>query len=228
VEVKELLQVALVLQARQKRKVSRTPPLNRQTPPNPKDIIRETLALAEQSYDQLEGDWQQWLEVARRYEHKVPSQDRADIRHDIMLELHRARQRDNKPLPLLRAYRIASLMIALYWRDRVKREVKVCVYSGLPTEPHCASCKRHRGGSCPYLALRPVESLDQLPTDYLDTVADDKAIDLDLRIDASTWLLGCPMRLIEIASKRLDGKPLANRDRMYLSRYRKQTQKTLF
>ena len=71
-ENKERLQVALVLEARKRHKVNRTPPLNRQTPPSPKEIIGESLALAEASYDQLDGEWHDWLEVARKYEHKVP------------------------------------------------------------------------------------------------------------------------------------------------------------
>jgi len=151
----------------------------------------ELKSLAEQSYQKLEGEWQEWLEVAKRYEYKVPSQDRLDIRHDIMLELHRARQRDNKPLPLLRAYRIASLTIALYWRKEKR----------LPT----------------------ILSLDE-PTAYdndmplRDAVADDTAIDLDAWLDAGAFLLGCPMRLIEIATKRKDGIPLNERDRRYFNR----------
>ena len=158
--------------------------------------------LAEQSYNRLEGEWLEWLEVAKKYEYKVPSQDRLDIRHDIILELYRARQRDNKPLPLLRAYRIASLMVALYWRKEKR----------LPT----------------------ILSLDEPITDFegneirlRDTVADDKAIDLDLWLDAKTFRLGCPMRLIEIATKKVNGIPLATKDRMYLMRYRQQEQKRL-
>jgi hypothetical protein len=127
-------------------------------------------------------------------------------------------------------------MVALYWRDRIKREVKVCVYSGLPTEPHCVSC-RHKPttGICAYLAIRPIESLDQPTTDLegnecrlLDTVADDKAIDINEWLDTKTFLLGCPMRLIEIAHKRLDGEPLDHKDREYLRRFRLKSQKRLF
>jgi len=153
----------------------------------------EIKSLAEQSYSRLEGEWQEWLGVARRYEYKVPSQDRLDIRHDIMLELHRARQRDNKPLPLLRAYRIASLTIALYWRKEKR----------LPT----------------ILSLdEPTTAYDGNEIRLRDTIADDTAIDLDAWLDAEAFLLGCPMRLIEIATKRKDGIPLNERDRRYFNR----------
>jgi len=163
----------------------------------------EALTQIEQSYDQLDGEWREWLQVARRYERKVPTPERYDMRHTILVELARARDRDKEPIPLLRAYRIASLTVALYWRQ-LKRQ---------PT----------------------ILSLDQPVSDYegnevtlLDTIADDSAIDLDAWLDAKTWLLGCPMRLVEIARKRQDGKPLNDGDRQYLSRYRRKEQKRLF
>ena len=166
------------------------------------ELTQEIEAIARQSYDQLDGEWRDWLEVARKYEFKVPYQDRSDIRHDIILELHRARLRDGEPIPLLRAYRIASLMVALYWRKANR----------IPT----------------------MLSLDEPTTDYegnearlFDTIADDNAIDLDAYLDANTWLRGCPIRLIEIATKKLEGKALTARDRMYISRYRRQEQKNL-
>jgi len=200
--------------------------------------IAEINAIAEQSYNRLDGEWLEWLEVARKYEHKVPSQERLDIRHTIILELYHARQRDGNPLPLLRAYRIASLTVALYWRQRNKPLVRVCVISGIAKEPNNAECgfsdKPARCRDCPFLAVRPIQSLDTEYEDMegnkvrlLETVADDKAIDLVAKLDASTFLLGCPMRLIEIATKKLDGKALNVKDRMYLSRFRRQEQKRL-
>ena len=156
----------------------------------------------EQGYDGLEGEWLEWLEVARTYEGKVPRQDRLDIRHDIILELHRARERDKKPLPPLRAYKIASLMVALYWR-RLKRQ---------PT----------------LLSLdEPVSDYEGNEVRLLDTIADDKALDLAEWLDAKTWLAGCPMRLVEIATKKLDRKPLSKADQKYLERYRAKTQLSL-
>ena len=191
------------------------------------ELVAETNAIAELSYNQLDGEWLEWLEVAKRYEHKVPSQDRYDMRHIILLELAKARQRDGKPIPTLRAYRIASLMVALYWRERIKREVKVCIYSGLPTEPHCASCRHNQHKPCPYLALRPIQSLDsEVETGEGDTVAlketvaDDHAIDLDAWQEAKTFLLGCPMRLVQIANKRVRGIPLNDTDQRYFTRQR--------
>lgn len=195
-----------------------------------RDTSRAEHQRIEQSYNQLAGEWLEWLEVARKYESKVPSQDRYDVRHDILIELARARARDCQPIPLLRAYRIASLTVALYWRLRLKREAKVCVYNGIATEPHCANCRhKPKAHRCPYQAYRPMQSLDQPATDYdgydcqlLDTVADDNAIDsLDIgdNLDARQLLLTFPLRLVEIANKRLQGIPVDNRDKCYLQRF---------
>jgi len=193
------------------------------------ELTQELLAAAELSYDQLDGEWLDWLLIAKRYEHKVPSQDRYDIRHTIILELAKARRRDGKPIPLLRGYRIASLVVALYWREQVKHQVKVCIYDGVAKELHCQQCRYRSGAAkqCPYLALRPVQSLDDDTTDQegngvrlIETVADDHAIDLDAWLDDKKWLLGCPTRLVQIAYKRLGGIPLNSKDQRYFTRQR--------
>ena len=162
----------------------------------------EIRGVAEQSYNQLEGEWGEWLEVARKYEHKVPTQDKLDVRHNILLELYHARQRDGKPIPILRAYRIASLMVALYWRQLKRQPTMLSLEADIQ------------------LAEGEIVQLK-------DTIADDKAIDLSAWLDAKVWLLGCPMRLVQIAHKRLNGQALTNTERQYLWRFRKQEQKKL-
>ena len=163
------------------------------------EMTAESNAIAEQSYNQLDGEWGEWLGVAKAYEHRVPSQDRFDIRHNILLELAKARRRDNKPLPQLRAYRIASLTIALYWR-KVKRQ--------------------------PSLLSLNLEIDDA--TELYEVVADDHAVDLEAWLDAKTFLLGCPMRLLQIATKITHGQKLTATDSQYLWRFRKRQQKPLF
>ena len=67
------------------------------------------------SYDRLDGEWRQWYETAHRFEHKVPAQDRGDIRHNIILELALARARDeHKLFSKAMMYRIASRTVADY------------------------------------------------------------------------------------------------------------------
>ena len=154
------------------------------------------------SYDRLDGEWLTWYQVAHRFEHKVPAQDRGDTRHNIIMELARARARDGKAIPILRAYRIASLVIALYWRQETRKPTILSLDS-------------------------KVVNGDGDSIELIDTLADDKAIDLSDWIDAKTWLLGCPKRLVVIAGKRLQGITLEHKDREYLRRFRRREQKTL-
>jgi hypothetical protein len=84
-----------------------------------------------------------------------------------------ARRRDGQPILILRAYRIASLTIALYW------------------------CKEKRKPNI--LSLdHQVNIGDGDTAELMSTIADDKAIDISAWIDAKTWLLGCPIRLVQI------------------------------
>lgn len=154
------------------------------------------------SYDRLDGEWLNWYQVAHRFERKVPAQDRGDIRHNIIMELAKARARDGKPIPILRAYRIASLVVALYWRQETRKPRMLSLNS-------------------------EIANGDGDTTELIETIADDKAIDLSAWLDARTWLLGCPIRLVAIAGKRVSGIPLDAKDRDYLRRFRQKEQKRL-
>ena len=154
------------------------------------------------SYDRLDGEWLKWYQVAHRFERKVPAQDRGDIRHNIIMELAKARARDGKPIPILRAYRIASLVVALYWRQETRKPTMLSLNS-------------------------EIANGDGDTTELIETIADDKAIDLSAWLDARTWLLGCPIRLVQIAHKRANRIALNKRDQKYLERYRRQERQRL-
>lgn len=188
-------------------------------------------------YAGLTGAWASYYDVAAKYEGKIPVQDRDDWRHDTILELERAESRDGKPLPELRAYRIASLMVALYYRNLNRYQTRVCIVNGYPVEPHCRACKSHTDSKrCAWLAVRPVERLDGEVIDpegyrvkLLDTVASDKAEDMPERwYDLKKLTEALPPRLAEIAYKKIDGKALSETDRKYLYRYRQANKKALF
>ncbi len=155
------------------------------------------------SYARLDGEWALWYRTAQRFEHKVPIQDRGDIRHSIILELAMARARDgDKPFSEAMMYRIASFVVADYWR---KAKRKPTIYS-LDSD-----IDNGEGGS----------------TGIMETLADDNALDLDAWLDAKTFLLGCPNRLVQIANKKLTGMSLNNAERLYLCKWRKREQKRL-
>jgi hypothetical protein len=69
-------------------------------------------------------------------------------------------------------------------------------------------------------------------TELSELIADDKAIDLDAWLDAKTFRLGFPQRLVTIARKRQSGIPLTKTEARYLERQRqkelKKYQKALF
>jgi len=62
--------------------------------------------------------------------------------------------------------------------------------------------------------------------ELIDTLADD-SIDIEAWLERSTWELGYPKRLVEIAYKLDNGENLTATDSQYLWRYRKRTQKCL-
>ena len=184
------------------------------------------------SYDRLNGEWAQWFRTAQRFEHKVPAQDRGDIRHSIILELAMARARDgDKPFSEAMMCRVASCVVACYWRKQYK------LTNGLD----CGSCSQKQRQKCRSEDLyrqcpkaikieslsKPITDAEGNVTELGDTIADDKAIDLGAWLDARTFLLSCPNRLIGIAHKRLGGIPLNNADKLYLSKWRKRERQSL-
>ena len=151
-------------------------------------------------------DYGKYITVADRYQRKARYQDREDLNHTIILSLAQAQLRlDNNgggQLSDIAMLRIASYECQKYWRA-IKRQLTILslntdIYDG-----------------------------DGNTTELIETVADDKAIDLDAWLDARTWLLGCPRRLVQIASKRLKGIALEHKDREYLRRFRQREQKRL-
>ena len=150
-----------------------------------------------------------------------------------MLELALTRARDSsKPMSEAIQCRIAACVVADYWRTQYK------FTNGLD----CGSCCQKQRAKCKedYLfmecpkALR-IESLSQPITDANgnvtelgETIVNDQAIDLDAWVDARTFLLSFPKRLIQIANKIRNGETLTPYDRLYIHRFRKRQQKTLF
>ncbi len=150
-------------------------------------------------------DWGKYSTVADRYQRKAKYEDREDLNHTIILSLAQAQlAKDNNgggQLSDVAMLRVASYECQKYWRA-IKRQLTILslntdIYDG-----------------------------DGNTTELIDTVADDKAIDLDAWIDARTWLLGCPRRLVQIASKKVKGIALTQYERLYLYRYRQREQKS--
>lgn len=151
------------------------------------------------SYSRLTGDWLLYYTVAKRFERRIPAQDRADVRHNILLELADAQNRKGgQPLSEAMMYRIASFEVADYWRKKKR---------------------------LPDIISLDAEGPDN-DTGLASVLPDDSALDLDAWVDARTFLLSCPKRLIKIAFKKVNGLALENAERKYLCKWRQREQKT--
>jgi len=188
-------------------------------------------------YDQLKGDWGLFNKVASKFSHKARFEDREDLLHDIITTLADvARNNGHKPFTEASMYRVASVTVADYWRTQYK------FTNGLD----CGSCSKAQRRKCRkdwlYTECPKAIRLESLSKPIIDSegnltelgelIADDKAIDIVARLDANVWLLGCPKRLIEIASKLDSNIELSKQEQNYLyhfrNRYLKKHQKALF
>jgi hypothetical protein len=164
-------------------------------------------------YEQLEGDWALFYKVARYFVHKVRFEDREDFLHDLLLEMAKVKAKyevKGKPLTEAGLMRVASYEVTEYWHTLMRHRPTLLSLNG----------KADNGNG------------DGEAGEIIDFLADDKTVDLDLKLDARRFLLGCPRRLVQIAYKRYSGQELDNKERNYLKHYRnrelKKRQKALF
>jgi len=156
----------------------------------------------------MQLDWEKYMEIADKFQHKARYQDREDLRQDIIARLAEvARNNGHKPFTEGAMVRVASYTVMAYWRDLMRL-------------PDTTSLNDN------------IADGDGNTTELYQTIADDKAIDLEAWIDAKAWLVSCPERLVDIAYKRAIGKPLNQKELTYLCRYRQKElgkcQKALF
>ena len=153
-------------------------------------------------------DWQKYMEIADKFQHKARYEDREDLRQDIILRLAEvASNNGHKPFTDGAMVRVASYTVMAYWRDFMR-------------QPNIASLNEE------------IEDGEGDTVELAGTIADDNAIDLEAWRDAKSWLLGCPRRLVRIAYKKVNGLPLNRKEQTYLNHYQarqlKKQQKVLF
>ena len=151
-------------------------------------------------------DWSKYIAVADRFQYKAKHQDIEDLNHTIILSLANAQKaKDNNgggQLSDVAMLRVASYECQKYWRQQ-KRLLTIL---SLNTE---------------------IEDGDGNTTELWETLPDDKAIDIQAWVEDTTWYLGYPKRLVEIAIKLHNGENLTATDSQYLWRFRKRQQITL-
>jgi len=144
----------------------------------------------------MELDWQKYIEIADKFQHRAKPADREDLRQDIILRLAEvASDNGHKPVTEGAMVRVASYTVMAYWRDLMRKPTIFSLNSEL-------------------------DNGDGDTVELWQTLADDRAIDLEAWLDAKRWLLGCPKRLVQIAFKRYIGKPMTSKEQRYLHRYR--------
>jgi hypothetical protein len=186
-------------------------------------------------YDQLQGDWALYYKVTSYFVRHIRFEDKEDWRHDTMLEMAKVKakyQLTGKPLTEAGLMRVASYQVTEYW-TRLRR---------LTTWLDCGNCSKKQRRKCREEDLysecpkfRQLVSLnaevnsdgDGEPSELLEFIADDKAIDLDAWVDSRRILRGLPRRLVQIGYKVYCGIPLDNADKLYLGKWRKREQKRL-
>ncbi len=183
-------------------------------------------------YDHLEGKWLDYYQIASRFTDRVKAEDKEDILHTIIANLADVeRNNGHKPFTEAVMYRIASRTVADYWFNYYSFN------NGLDCK-HCSKAQRQKCRSedlyreCPKAIKlerlnQPIIDSEGHTTELGELIADDKALDLDAWVDARTFLLRFPQRLMAIAHKLDNGEALAVADRKYLCKCRKREQKVL-
>lgn len=183
-------------------------------------------------YQGLKPPFSDYYRIAKLFEHKVWLDDRQDLIQDIILDLTLAQSRQTAPLPEAMLYCIASRKVADYWFAHCR------MTAGLDCK-HCSKAQRHKCKDddlyreCPKLIK--LESLNKLVidsegnlTELGNVLADDKALDIGISLDAKLYLKRFPARLVEIAERIYNSESLNASDRQYLSRYRRSQQTNFF
>jgi len=144
----------------------------------------------------MELDWHKYTEIAKRFQSKAKPEDREDLRQNIILKLAEiASNNGHEPFTEGAMVRVASYTVMAYWRDLMRK-------------PNMLSLNDE------------LEDTEGSRAELWQTLADDKALDLEAWQDARRWLLGCPGRLIKVAVKRANGEALSETERRYFNRSR--------
>jgi hypothetical protein len=182
-------------------------------------------------YDQLPEPYLTYYKIALRFAHKALIDEREDLLHDIIIGLARTGQTlaaRGQQFTEIAQIRTAEHIKDHYWYKHY------AYHNGLDCQ-HCskaqrAKCRENWAYSDCQRAIT-LESINQPITDsegniseLAELIADDGAIDLAEWLDAKTFLIGAPIRLKTLASKRNKGEELTGAERKYLTKLRKRYQ----
>ncbi len=116
----------------------------------------------------MELDWNKYIKIANKFQYKAKPADREDLKQDIILRLAEvASNNGHEPFTEGAMVRVASYTVMAYWRDLMRKPTTLSL----------------NGDN---------DNGDGETAELWQTLADDKAIDLEAWQDAKRWLLGCP------------------------------------
>jgi len=168
---------------------------------NPHDGDGEALL-----YDSLEQPWHQWAKIARNFTYELDDQwDREDLMHNIIVRLAEVAEeyrQKGKPLTKWGCIRVARYTRLRFYHQK-KRWRKVLAVS-------LNSAVRDQDGN---------------ETEFINTLIDQKRVDLDVWIDAKSHYLKSPERVKQAIRKLLtngdgDGHRLSGYDWKLIRQFR--------
>ena len=155
------------------------------------------------SYDKLEEPWRQWAKIARNLTYQLDDhQDREDLMHNIivrLVEVAEEYRQKGKPLTKWGCIRVAQYTRLRFYhqKKRWKRVSSVSLNSMVQDE-------------------------DGYEAEMIQTLVDQKRIDLDAWLDAKTHYLNSPKRVRQAIRKLLedDWRTLSGYDWKLIKRFR--------
>ena len=157
-------------------------------------------------YNRLEQPWHDWARMARSFAYQVDGQDREDLMHNIIVRLAEVAEeyrQKGKPLTKGGCIRVAQYTRLRFYhqKKRWKRVFTVSLNS-------------------------PVRDDDGNETELINTLADQKRVDLDALIDAKSHYLNSPERVKQAIRKLLrgdgDGHRLSGYDWKLIREFRRE------
>ena len=160
------------------------------------------------SYDRLEQPWRDWARIARNFSYQLDNhQDREDLMHNIIVRLAEVAEeyrQKGKPLTKWGSIRVAQYTRLRFYhqKKRWRRVFSVSLNS-------------------------PVRDDDGNETELINTLADQKRVDLDALIDAKSHYLKSPERVKQAIRKLLnngdgDGHRLSGYDWKLIRQFRRE------
>jgi len=180
-------------------------------------------------YDHLPEPYLTYYKIALRFGHKALLDEQDDLLHDIIEGL--ARVAKDRTLSEAAMYRLAEHIKDHYWYKHYSYHNGMdCQHCSKAQRAKCrvnwAYCSCHRAITLESINQPIIDSEGNI-TELAELIADDKALDIDEWLDAKIFLMGAPIRLKAVATKRSKGDTLTHAERQYLTKLRKRYQLTL-